>query len=390
MNKFKWMPILRTGTFEDKNKKVVTVDEAALDKIVNNTDVSKVNFVIEHPKFDELGFGGIEKIQRAGNYLFALPKRVEENFKQAVNIGKLPGRSVTLDKNNFSLRNISFLPPNIPPAVSGLGEYSFQEFQEQDQVQVKMQLTIPGVESHFADLDTSDFEFAQYEVSKYPFRTIRDVLRNVKNFFIEKFSLDDAEKIIPEYYLTEIGNPPRIIEVTPPEVSQTSFSKNINGDNIMNGQTFELSKFDLSKIDPNLKAAIEGLDTTVNELQTKLQEKDVELQSATTKLTTAETAQLKNEVLQFCASDDVKLKVTPAIKDKVVNFLMAQKEKDVIEFSSADNTTVKISPFEFAKELVKMLPDSISAVEFATKDNAGEQTPDYLKTAKAIADSVNR
>ena len=396
--KFDWMPILRTGTFKDKNKQTVSIDEATLDKIVAATDLNaEPQFVIEHPSFDKIGFGTIEKLKRVGNYLFALPKKVEDKFKNAVNSGKLPGRSVTLDKKDFSLRNISFLPPDIPPAVSGLGVYTFSEAPSNSPEggEFLMKLELSGIESHFANLSEKGdrYEFAQFEVSKYPFRTLQSLLRGIKNLFIDKYSLDDAENAIPEFALNQVGDPPAIYQKPEPAKAEanstkTSFQSNIyNGDNKM-----DLSTIDLSKVDPNIRTAIEALNNENQSLNKKLSDKDVELQAATTKLTTAEREKLQTEVLQFCESDDVKLKIKPADKDKVVNFLMDQKEKGVIEFSTADDTKVQLNAFDFAKELIKSLPDAIELSEMATNATAGEQNglADYQKTAKAIADSVNR
>lgn len=144
MNKFKWMPILRTGTFTDKNNQTIKIDEASLDKIISSTDLkSEPQFVIEHPKEDSIGFGTISKLKRVGEFLLALPKEVNDKFKAAVNGGRLPGRSVTLDKKNYQLKNISFLPPSIPPAVDGLGVYSFSQSadgEEQSETQLKLDL----------------------------------------------------------------------------------------------------------------------------------------------------------------------------------------------------------------------------------------------------------
>jgi len=126
MNKFKWMPVLKTGTFKDKNGKVVTVKTEDLDRVIESTNLtSDPQLVVEHPKFDEVGFGAVAQLKRVGEILFALPKEVNDKFKKAVNDGKLPGRSVTLDEKTFALKNISFLPPEIKPAVAGLGDYSF-------------------------------------------------------------------------------------------------------------------------------------------------------------------------------------------------------------------------------------------------------------------------
>ena len=428
-HRFNWMPILRTGTFTDKNNQTVTIDEAALDKIISATDLAKEpQLVVEHPKFDEVGFGTIEQLKKApsgkgeslsrsagGWILFALPKTVNEKFKKAVNSGKLPGRSVTLDKNSYALKNISFLPPDVPPAVTGLGAYSFSvisnpsprltdgQAKEKGEVlsvpapqsggedlgeasfvegEMKMQLALSGEESHFADLESSNFEMAMYEVSNWPFKTIQTLFRNIKNYLIEKAGIEKADMALPEFYLSEVGNPPALIDKEPLENKSathfgseshmaSSFSQNINGDNM----TIDLSKLDLSKPD-QLKAAIEGLQTENTRLTTDIKAKDVELQAANLKLTDAETEKIKSEVIQFCDTDGKK-KIKPANKDKAVNFLMAQKEKGVIEFSVTDTaggtgtTKVQLNTFDFAKELIKGLPDFVTEGEIATVDNAG-------------------
>jgi hypothetical protein len=368
MSKFNWMPILRTGTFTDKNKQTVTIDEAALDKIVEQTDLTKEpQLVIEHPKFDEIGFGSVEQLKRVGDFLYALPKIVEEKFKKAVNGGKLPGRSVTLDKNNFALKNISFLPPDIPPAVSGLGVYSFSSHFDELSVteEMKLELAIPGVESHFADIETSDFEFADYEVSSFPFRTIQSVLRNIKNYFIENKSLEDADKIIPEYYLEEIGNPPHIWE-KPAEMKTNYFSQNTIGDTM---------NIELSKLDPAVRAAIETLQSENTQLKTDLDGKVVELQSVQKVITDAQKEKDRNEVLQFCEGD-MKLKILPKDKENFVTALLSVKEKGVIELSAEDGTKTQFDTYEFLKEQFKLIPDKIELSEIATGETAGIKDAD--------------
>ncbi len=391
MSKFKWMPILRTGTFTDKNKQTVTIAQNDIDKIISSTDITtEPQFVIEHPKEDSIGFGTISQLKRVGDYLFALPKEVNEKFKAIVNSGKLPGRSVTLDKNSFSLKNISFLPPEIPPAVDGLGSYAFSSEVKEDDLSLAILLS--GEEAHFADIETNNFEFAQYEVSSYPFRSIQTLLRNVKNLLIDKFGLATADNALPEYSLNDIGNPPTIF--TKPDLNtgasvNPSFSSNQGDKNMFK---VDLSKIDLSKVDPSIKAAFEAMQNQVVTLETNLSTKDVELQAATTKLSTAERTQLRNEVLQFCECDEVKLKIKPADKEKTVNFLMAQKEKGVIEFAAPDNpkTKIQVDAFDYAKGLIKNLPDVIELSELATNKSGSQQQPGYLKQAKEIADFVNR
>lgn len=377
MSKFNWMPILKTGTFKDKNGKVVTVNGEDLDRVVNNTDLtSEPQLVVEHPKFDEVGFGAVAQLKRVGEILFALPKEVNEKFKKAVNSGKLPGRSVTLDEKTFALKNISFLPPEIKPAVAGLGDYSFS----QEENSTKLSLILPGEKSSFADLETSNFEFAQYEISSWPFRNIKTLFRNLKNKWIEKFGKEEADELFPEWDIEETGNAPSVFEKQNinQSLSTNMFSQSINGDEM---------KLDFTKLPPEVKTAFDALEAEKNKVT-------IELQTATTKLTDVEKERLHNEVLQFCESDEVKLKIKPADKEKVVNLLMTLKEKGVIEFSSTSSGTtskVEFNAFDFTKELIKNLPDVVELSEVATKSKAGDvNISEEVKLGREIAEFVNK
>ncbi len=387
MDKFNWMPILRTGNFTDKNGQLVNINTEKLDEIIENSDLSKEpQFVIEHPRMDSIGFGTISKLKRVGDFLLALPKEVNGKFKIAVNAGKLPGRSVTLDKKNYALKNISFLPPEIAPAVSGLGTYNFSKADdktEEDNL-ISLSQLFEEEESHFANTENDEVEFAQFTISSYPFRTIQTLFRNTKNFLIDKFSLEEADNILPEYELNGLGNPPSIYE-TSSEVNASFSQQNKNGDKM---STIDLSKVDWSKIDPNLKTAVEGLQQENQTLTTDLESKKVELQSAADKITAAEKAAIRNEALQFCESEELKLKIIPADKEKYVEFLTAQKEKGTIEFSTAstssaagsEQTKIQFNAYDFTKELFKALPDKVELQEIASKDNAKGNSGDDAET----------
>lgn len=482
MKTFNWMPILKTGTFVAKNGKRVTFDEKDLDKIIQNTDLSKEpQFVIEHPNYDKLGFGTIKALKRVGKYLFALPKKVDEKFKEAVNRGELPGRSVSLDEKTLSLNHIGFLPPDVAPAVDGLGTYNFSSGDSH------LSFVLPGIESHFANVDEYHYEFAastdenkkaqesrskkykisikenghvtkpgeysdlddedfadpvnykypideehiraalsywamdknrkgyteeeikiitkrilnaaekygieidkdkwefSMEISRWPFANIKNLFRNLKNAWIEKFGKEEADQVFPEYDLDETGNPPSILNN---ENTINNLSTLKIGDDMgkVDLSKLDLSKYDFSKVDPELKAALEYLQNENKELSVKLQE-------ATQTISAAQLEKNKNEVLAFCESPEMKLKILPAEKDKIVSLLLTVKEKGNLEFSSPDGsaqTKIQFSAYEYLKELLKQLPDRIELSEIATKQNAGDnKLADYQKLGKEIASFVN-
>jgi hypothetical protein len=384
------MPILKTGTFTAKNGKKVTFSESDLDKIVANTDLTKEpQFVVEHPSYDKLGFGTIAELKRVGNYLFALPKTVVEKFKEAVNSGELPGRSVSIDENTYALSSIGFLPKEISPAVDGLGSYAFSS----EDTSAKLLLCLPGEESHFAEIENNNYEFSQHEVSQWPFKNIKGILRNLKNLLIEKFSKEEADQVIPEYDLEETGNPPTIFSKPDPQSiqkdNQIQYSTNTNGDKMK----LDFSKLDLSKIPQEIKNILEAAKEEIISLETNLTSTKTELQSATTKISAAEIEKNRVEVLAFCESPEMQLRILPAEKEKTVQMLLAAKEKGVLEFSSGDaaGTKIQFNAFEQLKETLKQLPVKIELQEVATKEKTGDKNlPDYKKTANAIADCVNK
>jgi len=474
MKSFNWMPILKTGTFVAKNGKKVNFSEEDLDRIIENTDLSKEpQFVVEHPHYDKLGFGTIAALKRVGKYLFALPKKVDKKFKDAVNRGELPGRSVSLDAKTLSLNHIGFLPPDVAPAVDGLGTYNFSSGDSH------LSIMLPGIESHFADVNDNHYEFASsdenkkiqearsskykisikenghvtkpseysnlgdedfadpvnykypideehiraalsywameknrkdytddeikiitkrilkaaekygieidkdkwefsMEISRWPFQNIKNLFRNLKNAWIEKFGKEEADNVFPEFDLDETGNPPIILN---DESTINNLSTFKRGDNM---GKIDLSKYDFSKVDPELKAALEYLQNENEELSVKLQD-------ATQTISAAQLEKNKSEVLAFCESPEMKLKILPAEKDKIVSLLLAVKEKGNLEFSSSDGTAkIQFSAYEYLKDLLKHLPDRIELSEIATKQNAGDnKLTDYQKLGKEIASFVN-
>jgi hypothetical protein len=402
--RFHWMPVLRAGTFKDKNNQTVTIDQSALDKIVSATNLAKEpQLVVEHPKFDEVGFGTITQLKRVGDFLFALPEKVLEKFRKAVNDGKLPGRSVTLDKNTFALKNVSFLPPDMPPAVAGLGAYYFQmengkcepeahapsvqKMEDENSVDVlKMHLCLPGIESHFArllfdssegaDIETGNLEFAQNEISSTPLKIIQTIFRNIKNFLTGEKSPEIAEEILPEDYFNEFFTSSPAPEKEQTSETNTSFSSNqVNTMlNESNTEKINLNTIDLSDADPQLKKAIESLQSENKALSADLKNKNVELQSANEKVSASQKEKLIGEVIRFCETD-AKKKIRPPEREKYISYLLLQTEKGVLEFSAPDpegsDTKVQLSAYDFAKEIIMQLPDFISDVELATMGTAG-------------------
>jgi hypothetical protein len=201
--------------------------------------------------------------------------------------------------------------------------------------------------------------------------------------------LEVADNLIPEYYLNDAGTAPTLFENNNSSSTITSnqFSTNTNGD-IMK---LDFSKIDFSKA-PELKSVFEALQNENTTLEANLTTAKIELQAATQTISASQLEKNRDEVLAFCESPEMKLKIMPAEKDKIINMLLAAKERGTLEFSSADNpgTKIQLNPFEYLKETLKQLPNKIELQELATKEKVGEQIQtEYQKMGAEIAAIVN-
>lgn len=335
--KFNWMPILKTGTFTARSGRQVEFDEEKLDQIIANTDLGKEpQFVIEHPRYDKLGFGTIEKLKRVGKYLLALPKTVDDKFKEIVNRGELPGRSVCLDETSLALSSIGFLPPSVKPAVDGLGSYEFAG-------------------------------------------------NNGGNENTIEFSFEDAELVCLEEEDTQ---------TEPPENSgeQAEALNNETG-NAARQANIDLSSVDTSRLDLKLKLALESLIDENKKLTANLETAKTELESSARVISESRIAQDRKEVLEFCKSEEMKFKILPSEVEKISALLLVLKEKGTLEFSSSEDSAsaIRVDAFNYLKDILKQLPDKIEFGELATYQNAGDTgAADYRKAGSEIASFVNK
>lgn len=360
------MPVLRTGTFTDKNNKQVTITAADLDKIVTGYKPdSPANFVIEHPKFDEIGFGYPSRLKRVGEFLLALPESVDNKFRSVVNSGKLPGRSVTLTKD-FKLKNISFLPPEIKPAVSGLGDYTFSSAENED---VTLNIKLEAKQSVFAEVENDRIEFASMKVSEWWPKLIGRAIRQIKNYVTEKEGTEKADSLISEFDIEEITSGPSIYEVQSANEVKSEFSNNTNEEEM----------------------DIKELENKIVTLESENSQLKIELQSAKSSITTAEKEAKRKEYFQFCQSPEMMKRVKPADRKGIVETLLMLDEKGVIELSESVNgkeEKIQLNPADTFKNILKQLPE-FDFTEFA-KGKVEDDLSEEIKTAAEIAKFANR
>lgn len=145
--------------------------------------LGKAPIVVGHPKTDDPSYGWAKKLYIRPRGLYAEPDKVDPQFAEEVNAGRYGTISSKFyrptDPNNpkpgvWYLRHIGFLGAT-PPAVKGLDE---PEFAEDD-----------GCVTFNEPVEFSGWADTQ----------VAGVLRRLREWFIETFGSDTADKVIPDY-----------------------------------------------------------------------------------------------------------------------------------------------------------------------------------------------
>lgn len=200
--------IFKAGTHTAMNGRSLDFSEADLAAVARAYDpkVHEAPLVIGHPKHDLPAYGWVKGLAATGEGLFADPDQVDAEFQEMVEGGKfkkisasfyLPDASGNPVPGSYYLRHVGFLGAQ-PPAVKGL----------------------KGVEFAADEEGTVSIEFgagpaAGGTFGEYGDRVIARLLRNLKNFWIEKFGKEEADQLIDEWDLQAVTEEALIPETTP-------------------------------------------------------------------------------------------------------------------------------------------------------------------------------
>jgi hypothetical protein len=176
-----WIQIFKTGKHTDSKGDTRNWKESDLDAIVAkyNPAAHQAPVVIGHPKDNDPAFGWVEEVKRDGQVLMARLGDLVPEFVEAVKKGLYKKRSVSLYPD-LSLRHVGFLGA-MPPAVKGLADFKFS-----------------------AEPQAVTIEFADYRMS-----TIGSLFQNLRDWLIEKFGLETADRVMPPWSVKDVNTEPQ-------------------------------------------------------------------------------------------------------------------------------------------------------------------------------------
>lgn len=335
----KWFEIFKAGQHTDSLGVERTYTENDLDGIVSkyNPVNHEAPLVIGHPKSNLPAYGWVDKIKRVGDRILALPKQVVPEFEEMVEKGLFKKRSVSFYPDG-SLRHIGFLGA-MPPAIKGLKDVEFN-----------------------ADENEIIIEFSE----NYRINSIGRVFQNLRDWMIEKFGLDAADKVITQYSIDDLKQiMPEPVEAAP------GFNENINEEEMK-----------------ELEEKIKNLEIQIAEFTESAKAKDAEIITLKGKISGMEASQREADYNEFCEELIKKGKLLPANKSDIVHQLNAAHLSNLeIEFSE-NGEKKKTTAVESLKNLLRKMPTVINFEEVATKNKAGEADSNNLDAADLAKKAV--
>lgn len=322
----KWCEVFRTGKHTDANGVEKDWTKEDLDTIVTvfNEKKPKAPCVIGHPNTNNPAYGWVKALKREGEKLFAAYKDVVPQFAEWVNKGLYPNRSISLYPD-MTLRHVGFLGA-VPPAIKGLEEFQFAE-------------EPAGYTYEFSD--STDFKF----------RTLAEVLQDLRDFLISKYDIEVADQIISNWKIDDLK---RVDTETETEIRQFT-------------EALINPKSEPASVAPEFSEELTAKDAKINELQTQLDKERAEKRRA-------DFEQFAEECLQGG-------NITPAQKAEVVEFMEICHTQGTSDFAEGEEKSVLKRFKDFLKS-----GKQVDFSEIATDGKPKNKQPlDFSEPKKAAA-----
>ena len=343
----KKIEIFRPGTFTTRSGDEITFTAADLAAVATAYEpaVHEAPLVAGHPKHDDPAQGWVVGLEFTDGRLLAEVDQVNPAFSAAVGKGEYkhvsaafypPASKANPKPGGYYLRHVGCLGA-MPPAVSGLKPLSFA---------------------------AGDDDFVEFGQGDLP---LGSVLRTLREFFIAKFGLADADQALPSYIVSwaeDDDREPDSDHIAPP-LSQAAFSQDPKGTVMADKAT-----------DQDVEARLRDVEAR----EVKFKEREVAFSQQERAL-----ARRDNETF---LDGLVKLgKFLPAQKDNTLAFMESLAGHDhVIEFAEGDGNKTRIKPLDAYKRQLAASPKMVEFGEVAPGDGASTASIEFSAPPGAIVD----
>lgn len=291
--------------------------------------------VIGHPQHDNPAYGWVKKLSATDGALFAEPDQVDPAFAELVTAGRYKKISASFyaptSPSNpvpgvYYLRHVGFLGAQ-PPAVKGLRAVEF------------------------ADADEGIVEFSEWDD-----RINAGLWRNLRDWLIGKFGLEEADKAIRSWEVQSLQE--AALEPEKTSTGLTAFSEP--------GATTTEQSQEESTVTPEEAQRLERENATLK----------TQLKAAELKQRTAEFGEFLNRLV-------IAGKVLPVEQQNILEFAESLSAEQTLEFSEGDGKKTH-TQLEALKTLLSARP---VVVNFGETDTAADAVD--LTNPHAIKDAAN-
>ncbi|RJQ22024.1 MAG: hypothetical protein C4560_03085 [Nitrospiraceae bacterium] len=366
-----WIPIFKTGTHTDSAGNTKDWTEQDLDNIVQKFSPQiGAPLVIGHPKDNAPAYGWVEGLKRVGQMLYYKPMQVIEEFKEMINKGLFKKRSISLYPDG-TLRHIGYLGA-MPPAVKGLPDHTFM-----------------------AEEDAATYEFSEYRMTM-----LGGMFQRLRDFLIEKFGTEAADRIVSAYEIDELKRDDSVTNdnLMPAysgkgkEDITMSFIDKLK--NLMKSEGMDVSDIPAGKsfteaevkemVTQAVQKATADFTEATKKKETEFSEKETALKQREDALKKQETESKKKAVTEFCEDLKKQGKLIPAMDNLGMGLTEFMHQiatiETTIEFGEGADKK-KQTPLEFMQDFLTALPKQIEFGEVAKRStdtapaggNAGEK-----------------
>ncbi|QDR02894.1 peptidase [Pseudomonas aeruginosa] len=345
--------------------------EAILQEIAATYDpaLSEAPLVIGHPKLNAPAYGWAKGLEVREGMLYAEPHQVVPEFAEAANRKMYKKRSASVYlpdspgnpvPGKHYLRHIGFLGA-VPPAIKG----------------------IPDAPFNFAEDDGAlAIEFAE---APYAVTGLTDILRRLRDFFVEREGAERADQLIPQWQLSSIEEDARRTSVqdTAPQASALFSEPVIEGVDAAaaSAAAAEEPQGTVTPSDGASASAAEAdrtshpsqQDTTMpdeaalQERQRQLDEREQLLATREAQVAQQKAQEHRNEVTEFAEALVQAGRLLPRQKAPVIELLVSLPTDTPLEFAEGDGQVTKPAA-EVLRSLLAELPKQ---VDFSEKSGDG-------------------
>jgi len=363
-----WVPIFAGGKQRDSQGRMQDGD-ALIDKAIASFDaeVHEPPLVVGHPKDNDPAYGWIGGLKKAAqkikglglvNVLLMKTRDVVPEFAAAVKQNLYKKRSASFYPDG-RLRHVGFLGA-APPAVKGLPNLAFKEEEN--------------------TLDFNDIDAADFTGPSYIFSRIATVFSRLRDRFIEKDGLEEADKIISSWDIDNLkdeANRAQTAEVVPTESAYAEKKE----ENSMGYTEEQLQTLLQKQKDRDTKNFTEKLDAATTKTEQDVRNR-VEAEFAEKEAARAAEVR-KKEIKDFIDQGVKDGKIIPAwVKMGMAEFMENLAAEETMDFMDGKKRT----SLDWFRDFMAELPKVVEFKEIATRDQDAGSQGTQAKRDKLISD----